>query len=43
MEELQNCGDVALRNMVSGHDGCGLRLHLVITEVFSNLNDSVIL
>jgi len=43
MEELQNCGDVTLRNMVRGYDGGGVRLHLVITEVFSNLNDSVIL
>ena len=43
MEELQNCGDVVLRNMVSGHDGGGLGLDLLILEVFSSLNDSMIL
>ena len=43
LEVFKNHGDVALHDMVSGHDGGGLRLHLVITEVFSNLNDSVIL
>jgi len=33
--------DVALRNVVSGHRGGGLCL--VLSEVFSNLDDSVIL
>ena len=39
---FQNCGDVALRDVVSGHGGMGLGLELVILEVFSNLNDSMI-
>ena len=39
---FKNCGDVALRDMVSGHGGDGLGLNLVFSEVFSNLNDSVI-
>lgn len=29
--------------MVSGHDGGGLGLNLVILEVFSNINDSMTL
>ena len=33
--------DVALRDMVSGHGGDGLRLDLVILEVFSNLYHSI--
>ena len=35
--------NVALRDVVSGHGGSGLGLGLVILEVFSNLNDSMIL
>ena len=35
----EQCGDVALRDMVSGH---GLGSDLVILEVFSNLNHFVI-
>ena len=36
-------GDAALRDVVSGPGGDGLRLDLMISEAFSNLNDSVIL
>ena len=43
LEVLKNHGDVALRNMISGHGGDGLGLDLVILQLFSNLNDSVIL
>jgi len=39
LEVLQSHGDVALRDMVSGHGGDGLELDLVILEIFSNLND----
>jgi len=39
---FQKCGDVALRDMVSGHGGDGLRSDLIL-EVFSNLSDSMIL
>ena len=35
--------DVALRDMVGGHGGDGLGLDMGISEVFSNLSDSVIL
>jgi len=35
-------GDVALRDVVSGHGGGGLRLDLVFLVVFSNLNYSMI-
>ena len=38
---FKNHGDVALRDVVSGHGGGGLGLDLVILEVFSNLNDSM--
>ena len=34
---------MALRDLVSGHGGGGLGLELVILEVFSNRNDSMIL
>ena len=43
LEVLKNCGDVALRDVVSGHGGDGLGLYLVILEVFSNRYGSVIL
>ena len=39
LEVFKNCGNVALRDVVSGHGGDGL----VISVVFSSLNDSVIL
>jgi len=42
-EVVRNHGEVALRNMISGHGGDGLGLDLGILELFSNLNDSVIL
>ena len=37
---FQNHGDVAPRDVGSGHGGDGLGLDLRILEVFSNLNDS---
>ena len=40
---LKNHGDVALRDVVSGHGGGGLGLDLVILELFSNLNDCMLL
>ena len=43
LEVFRNHGDVALRDMVSGHGGDGMGLDLGVLEVFSNLNDSVIL
>ena len=42
LEVFKNCGDAALRDIVSGHDGMGWWLDLVISEVFFNL-DSMIL
>jgi len=39
---LEECGDVALGNMVSGHGWGGSMLDLVVFEVFSILNDSMI-
>ena len=41
LEVSQSCGDVALRDVGSGHGGGGLGWGIL--EVFSNLNDSVIL
>mgnify|MGYP001859334932 CR=1 FL=1 len=43
LEAFENHGDVALRDVVSGHGGGGLGLDLGILEVFSNFNDSLIL
>ena len=43
LEKFKNHGDVALRDVVSGHGGGGLGLDLGILEVFSNFNDSLIL
>ena len=43
LEVFRNHGDVALRDMVSGHGGDGMGLDLGVLEIFSNLNDSVIL
>jgi len=40
-EMFQNCGDVALSDMVSGHGGDVLGLNLKILVFFSNLNNSV--
>ena len=40
---FKQCGDVALRDMVSGHGGMGLHLDWVILVIVSNLNDSVVL
>lgn len=37
------CGDVVLRDVVSEHGGNMLGLDLEISEVFTNLKDSVIL
>ena len=42
LEVFKNHGDVALKDVVSEHGGEGLGLDLVL-EVFSNLNDSMIL
>ena len=42
LEMFKSHGDVALRDKVSGHDGSGLGLELMILEVFSNLSDSMI-
>lgn len=39
LEAFENCGDVALRDTISGHSACDLG----ILEVFGNLNNSVIL
>ena len=39
----QSCGDVALRDVGSGHGGVGWDWDLGILEVFSSLNDSMIL
>ena len=41
LEGFKNHRDVALRNVGSGHGGLGL--DWMIIEVFSNLNDSMIL
>ena len=43
MEVFKNHVDVALRDVVSGHGGGGLRLDKVILEGFSSFNDSMIL
>ena len=41
LEVLQNHGNVALGDMANGHSGGGLGLSSGISEVFSNLNDSM--
>lgn len=41
LEVLKNYGDEAVRDVVSGRDGHGL--DSVVLEVFSSLNDSIIL
>ena len=46
LEVFKNRGDVAERDMVSGHGGDGMMVGLgglSVLEVFSNLNGSVIL
>ena len=43
LEVFKNHGDVALRDVVSGHGGDGLELNLDILQVFSNLNHPVVL
>ena len=43
LEVFRNCGDVTLRDVVSGHGGDGLGLDWMTVETFSNLSDSVIL
>lgn len=40
---FKNHGHVALKEVVSGHGGDGLGMGLVISEFFSNLDDSMIL
>ena len=41
LEVVKNRGDVALRDVVSGHGGGELELDLVILIIFSNLNNSI--
>ena len=41
LEVFKNHGDVALRDVVTGHGGVGLGLDLGILEVFSSLDDSM--
>ena len=43
LEVFKNHGDVTLNDMVAVHGGDALGLDLMILEVFSNLNVSVIL
>ena len=43
LQVFKNHRDVALRDVVSGHDGGGLESDCIILEVISNLNDSMIL
>ena len=40
-EVFHNRGDVALKDVGSGHSGVGQGLGLGISEVFSNLNDCI--
>ena len=42
LEVFKNHGDVALRDVVSGHGGGGLELKLMILEIFHDLNDSMV-
>ena len=41
LEVFKNCGDVALRDVVSGHGGDGLEVGLGDLRVLFNLNDSM--
>lgn len=43
LEVFENHGDVALKDVVSGHGGSGLRLGLGIFKLSSNLNDFTVL
>ena len=43
LEVFKQCGDVALRDVVSEHDGDGLGLDLGILDIFSDFKDSVVL
>jgi len=43
LEMFKKCGDVALRDVASGHGGVGLVVGLDDLTDLSNLNDSVIL
>mgnify|MGYP001855598920 CR=1 FL=1 len=43
LQVFKNCGDVALRDMVSGHGGDGWMVGLDDLSGHSNLNDSMIL
>ena len=43
LEVIKNRGDVALRDVVSGHGGGGVTVGIVIIVVFSNLNYSMFL
>ena len=43
LEVFKNCGDVALRYVVSGHGGDELGLDWMTLKVSSDLNDSVVL
>jgi len=43
LEVLKNHGDVALRDVGSGHGGDGLGLDWMVLVVFCNLNGSMIL
>ena len=36
-------GDVAMRDTISGHGGGGLSLDLMVLDVSSNLNDTMVL
>ena len=42
LEVFKNCGDVALRDIVTGHGGDGLGLDLGVIEDFSSLYDSTL-
>jgi len=43
LEVSKNIGDVALRDMIGGHGGNGVGVGLGFLDIFSNLNDSMIL
>ena len=43
LEVFKSCGDVALRDVVSGHGGDGLRLDMVVLDILTTLHDSMIL
>ena len=43
LEVFLNHGDVALRDVVSGHGGDDLELDVMILDIFSSLSDTMIL